>query len=65
MTRHIPEKLRVTNAGWSENDGAWKVQLGDDAATIAYVWVPGNVGLRGDYDHALKIAERICTGWNA
>lgn len=61
----LPDKLRVTLSGWSENEAAHKVQLGDSGQTIAYVWVPGGFGDNEARDKATAIATRICEGWNA
>lgn len=61
----LPEKLRITQAKWSETSGAHKVQLGNSEQTIAYVWVPGGFSDQGAKDKAEAIAVRICAGWNA
>ena len=60
----LPEKVRITNMGWSENRCAYKVQIGTDDETIAYAWVCGGIGDRSSGHRALDIAERICTAWN-
>jgi hypothetical protein len=60
----LPEKVRITNMGWNETRGAYKVQIGDDSRTIAYAWVPGGSGDCYAREEAMKIAVRICEGWN-
>ena len=60
----LPEKVRITNMGWSEDKCSFKVQIGTADETIAYAWVVGGVGDRTAYSRALDVAERICTGWN-
>jgi len=60
----LPEKIRCTNSGWTESEAAYKVQLGDENRTIAYVWVPGGFGDRAASEEAFMIATLICEGWN-
>lgn len=62
---NLPDKIRITNMGWSETRGAYKVQLGDEQQTIAYAWVPGGSGDAAARERAIAIAERICKEWNA
>ena len=61
----LPEKIRITNMGWSEDRGAYKVQIGTNDLTVAYAWVAGGAGDRTAHDTAMRIAERLCEGWNA
>ena len=61
----FPDKIRITHFGWSEDRGAYKVQLGTADVTVAYAWVAGGVGDRTAHETAMQIAERICEGWNA
>lgn len=61
----LPERIRVTNMGWSEAKCSYKVQIGTDEQTIAYAWVPGGCGDRTAHDRAMLIAERLCEGWNS
>lgn len=61
---NLPEKVRVTNCGWSEDRCTYKVQIGTSDLTIAYAWVPGGGGDRSAHDRAMRIAERLCEGWN-
>lgn len=60
----LPDKIRITNMGWSEDKASYKVQIGTSGRTIAYAWVPGGCGDRQAHDEAVQIAERLCEGWN-
>jgi hypothetical protein len=55
----LPERIRITHCGWTEQRGGYKVQLGTDDETIGYAYTPGN-----DHERAMAIAIRICEGWN-
>lgn len=61
----LPEKVRITNMGWNEDCGAYKVQIGDSDRTIAYAWVAGGSGDQQAREEAMQIAVRLCEGWNA
>jgi hypothetical protein len=60
----LPNKVRITNMGWSESCCSYKVQIGDIDRTIAYAWVAGGSGDRQACYEAMQIATRICEGWN-
>lgn len=60
----LPDKIRITNMGWSEDKCTYKVQLGDENVTVAYAWVPGGSGDHAAYQRAMQIAQRLCEGWN-
>jgi hypothetical protein len=62
---HLPQTVRITNMGWSENNAAYKVQIGDSERTVAYAWVPGGSGDQQAREEAMQIAIRLCEGWNA
>ena len=64
MSAALPARVRVTNMGWAEGKCAYKVQIGTDDLTVAYAWVPGGCGDRAAHDRAMRIAERLCEGWN-
>ena len=61
----LPDHVRITNFGWNENRGAYKVQIGDDSRTVAYAWVPVGIGDDAAREQAFAIAKRLCEGWNA
>ena len=60
----LPQKVRITNLGWNEDRGAFKVQIGTHEETIAYAWVVAGGGDKSGYEKAMLIAQRICEGWN-
>lgn len=64
ISNYLPERIRITQADWTESRGAYEVQLGDENQTIAYAWVPCGIGDRLGVEKAMAIAERICELWN-
>ena len=59
----LPETVRITNVGWSEDKCAWKAQIGTSEETVAYAWVSGGSGSDAR-EKVMQIAIRICEGWN-
>lgn len=63
MSRPLPQTVRITNLGWTEDRGAYKAQIGNSEETVAYAWAPGGSG--GDaHERVMQIAIRICEAWN-
>lgn len=64
----LPEKIEPTHFGWDEERWCYRIQLGTNEGTVAYVWTPRRSKTEPDADvtaRASATARRLCDGWNA